>query len=99
MISFTDNGRKILAEAIEAQEGYYVDLYTTPDMEFNISTYSFHIHCTTHMHFSRARTVFSRFRSTRRTKRVENSSVKLPHLDIKMREESEREEKKPAKRR
>ena len=35
-----DNGREDLAEAIEEQGGYYVDLFTPPDMGFNQPTYT-----------------------------------------------------------
>ena len=34
-----DNGREDFAEAVEAQGGYNVDLFTPPDMGFNQPTY------------------------------------------------------------
>ena len=37
----TDNGMEGLAEAIEAQGGYKVDLFTPPNMGFNQPTYTF----------------------------------------------------------
>ena len=35
-----DNGREDLSESIEAQGGYYVDLFTPPYMGFNQPTYT-----------------------------------------------------------
>ena len=49
----------------------------------------------THTHCSRARTRFGRVRPTKLTKRVRNTSVQCPYLDIEAREESEPEETKP----
>ena len=35
-----NNGKEDLAEAIEAQGGYNMDLFTSPDMGFNQPTYT-----------------------------------------------------------
>ena len=40
LVTPTDNGKEDLAEAIEAQGGYNVDLLTPPDMGFNQPTYT-----------------------------------------------------------
>ena len=40
LVAPTDNGKEDLAEAIEAQGGYNVDLFTSPDMGFNQPTYT-----------------------------------------------------------
>ena len=40
VVTPTDNGREDLAEAIETQWGYKVDLFKPPDMAFNQPTYT-----------------------------------------------------------
>ena len=84
-----DNGRKDLAEAIEAQGEYYVDIFTPPDMGFNQPTY-------TVQELEQDLVDFDQLSGQNES---EPAAYNCPYLDIEAREENEREENRPPKRR
>ena len=86
----TDNGSgEDLAEDIEAQGGYYVDIFTPPDMGFNQPTY-------TDQELEQDLVDFDQLSGQNES---EPAAYNCPYLDIEAREENEREEIRPPKRR
>ena len=84
----TDNGRGDLAEAIEAQGGYNVDLFTPPDMGFIQPTY-------TVQELEQDLVDFDQLSGQNES---EPAAYNCPYLDIEAREENERAEIRPPKR-
>ena len=84
-----DNGREDLAEAIEAQGGSNVDLFTPPDMGIKQPTY-------TVQELEQDLVDLDQLSGQNES---EPAAYNCPHLDIEAREENEREGIRPPKRR
>ena len=85
----TDKGRESLAEAIEAQGGYNVDLFTPPDMGFTQPTY-------TVQELEQDLVDFDQLSGQNES---EPAAYNCAYLDIEAREENGREDTRPPKRR
>ena len=89
VVTPADNGRENLAEAIEAQVGYNMKIFTPLDMGLNQSTY-------TDQKLKQDLVDFDQLSGQRES---EIAAYNRPYFDIEAREESEQEERRPPKQR